>query len=334
MTPVIHQTDFFRPHEDPDDHWDLACTYGLAERGLLDLRGIVVDYPPAHQVGNPDACSIAQLNYMTGRAVPFATGHAPHYRSLARDSEPSGAERLILDILGTSPEPVAIQVAGSARDVAAAVRSAPDLFEQNCRGIYLNAGTGETPGRLEIELEYNVRLDQEAYRSLFDAPCPLYWAPCFERLGVDEWTVAEHGAWWKFLQSDIMDGMSSRLKNYFLYMFDKVDSTAWLAWLEKAVDPPLYHRFANQERNMWCTASFFHSAGQTVESDGSIVPIDSAGSPVFEFVPINVACDERFLTTWEHDESSTGRFMLRIRDVEHYAGAMTAALKKVILTVS
>ena len=334
MTPVIHQTDFFRPHEDPDDHWDLVCTYGLAERGLLNPKGIAIDYPPAHQVGNPDACAIAQLNHLTGRAVPFATGHKTHFRSLSSDSQRSGAERLILGILDASPEPVAIQIAGSARDVAAAVRSEPGLFAQNCRGIYLNAGTGETPGRPEIELEYNVRLDQEAYRSLFDAPCPLYWAPCFERLGVDEWTVAVHGAWWKFLQSDIMDGMSSRLKNYFLYMFEKVDSTAWLAWLEKDVDPVSYQRFASQERNMWCTASFFHSVGQTVESDGSIVPVSDADNPVFDFVPISVSCDDRFLTNWEHDESSTTRFMLRIRDVESYAAAMTSALRAVVSTVS
>ena len=27
--PVLHTTDLFRPHMDPDDHWDLACIYAL-----------------------------------------------------------------------------------------------------------------------------------------------------------------------------------------------------------------------------------------------------------------------------------------------------------------
>lgn len=30
--PLIHQTDLFRPHFDPDDHWDLACVFALAAR--------------------------------------------------------------------------------------------------------------------------------------------------------------------------------------------------------------------------------------------------------------------------------------------------------------
>lgn len=29
-TPLIHQTDLFRLHNDPDDHFDLACVYTLA----------------------------------------------------------------------------------------------------------------------------------------------------------------------------------------------------------------------------------------------------------------------------------------------------------------
>jgi len=32
-TPMLHVTDLFRPHIDPDDHWDLACVYALACRG-------------------------------------------------------------------------------------------------------------------------------------------------------------------------------------------------------------------------------------------------------------------------------------------------------------
>ena len=44
--PIIHQTDLFHPHGDPDDHFDLAAVFALAAQGRLDLRGIVIDYPP------------------------------------------------------------------------------------------------------------------------------------------------------------------------------------------------------------------------------------------------------------------------------------------------
>ena len=35
---VLHETDLFRPHGDPDDHWDLACEYALAKVGAIDRR--------------------------------------------------------------------------------------------------------------------------------------------------------------------------------------------------------------------------------------------------------------------------------------------------------
>ncbi|MBM4025739.1 MAG: twin-arginine translocation signal domain-containing protein [Planctomycetes bacterium] len=35
--PMLHVTDLFRPHNDPDDHWDLACVYALAHAALFDL---------------------------------------------------------------------------------------------------------------------------------------------------------------------------------------------------------------------------------------------------------------------------------------------------------
>ena len=43
---VIHQTDLFHHHADPDDHWDLACQYALAYLGKTELKGILLDFPP------------------------------------------------------------------------------------------------------------------------------------------------------------------------------------------------------------------------------------------------------------------------------------------------
>ena len=70
---VIHVTDLFRPFADPDDHWDLACTYALARQGHVELLGVMIDYPP-QDAYDPDVQAIAQLNYLTGLSVPVVVG--------------------------------------------------------------------------------------------------------------------------------------------------------------------------------------------------------------------------------------------------------------------
>src|SRR5512143_562943 len=38
--PVIYSTDLMHPHDDPDDHFDLACLYAMPE---ADLRAVILD---------------------------------------------------------------------------------------------------------------------------------------------------------------------------------------------------------------------------------------------------------------------------------------------------
>jgi hypothetical protein len=52
--PWIHQTDLFRRHSDPDDHWDLVTVYALVGRRAADLLGVLIDYPPADQRSDRD----------------------------------------------------------------------------------------------------------------------------------------------------------------------------------------------------------------------------------------------------------------------------------------
>ena len=42
MVSVVHQADLYRPHQDPDDHWDLACQYALAKLARQTLQGIMM----------------------------------------------------------------------------------------------------------------------------------------------------------------------------------------------------------------------------------------------------------------------------------------------------
>lgn len=69
---MLHQTDLFHPHGDPDDHWDLACVYALAFRGDTRLKGVLIDFPPGRLPGDPDVMAVGQLNLITGMAVPVA----------------------------------------------------------------------------------------------------------------------------------------------------------------------------------------------------------------------------------------------------------------------
>ncbi len=56
--PMLHVSDLFRPHDDPDDHWDLACVYSLAWQRSAELRGILIDFPPPQRRRIPTFCPL------------------------------------------------------------------------------------------------------------------------------------------------------------------------------------------------------------------------------------------------------------------------------------
>ncbi|UCE46470.1 MAG: nucleoside hydrolase, partial [Phycisphaerales bacterium] len=213
--PVLHVTDLFRPHMDPDDHWDLACVYALAHRGDIHLKGILIDHPPrGSEERNPDVAAVAQMNLIAGLAVPVAVGSSLPLKS--RDDVQNYASpidhhgvRMVLDLLERSPDPVIINILGSSRDIAIAGKKAPDLFASKCAAIYLNAGTGSPTMNSQSKLEYNVTLDRHAFAAVFDLPCPLYWMPCFEEMETRrERPIREYGTHYKFRQSEILPHLS------------------------------------------------------------------------------------------------------------------------------
>lgn len=337
--PVLHATDLFRPHMDPDDHWDLACVYALARRGDIDLKGILIDYPPANaQDRNPDIAAVAQMNAICGLSVPIAVGTAVPLKSLddtqARDSEfdHHGAQ-MVLDILTESPGPVVINILGSSRDVALAGRKNPGLFKAKCAAIYLNAGTGSQSPDPASKLEYNVTLDRCAYAAIFDLPCPVYWMPCFESMESRR-AVGEFGTHYRFRQDRILPHLSETVRNYFAYMFARYTDHNWLGYLRGKNDSALLSKYGAMDRHMWCTAGFLHAAGYTVSHVGRIVrPEERAGSPVFTFDPIRVKCDESGVTEWTPDESSKNRYIFHVRDKANYQPAMTEAMKSLLITL-
>ncbi|MFA6560636.1 MAG: nucleoside hydrolase [Verrucomicrobiia bacterium] len=338
--PTLHVSDLFRPHNDPDDHWDLATQYALALQGRLDLRGVMIDFPQPKRNNTPDICGVAQMNHITGKAVPIVVGSprvpsAEELRTGATAADLAGV-RAFLELMRQSPRPVVIHVIGSCRDVALAMRLEPKLFARRCAGIYLNAGSG-TPDREKArQLEWNVNLDPASYAAMFEAPCPVYWLPCFEVVSsvpAEMWRVAAYGSFYRFRQSDILPYLSDRVQNFFMAMYARGKAADGF-WLQELAMPKNAEALAAQgkrDRNMWCTAGFLHAAGLTATKAGEIVPLKSASDVVFAFEPIRVKCSAAGVTEWTKDPQSKNRFILRVTDVERYQSAMTTVLKSLLV---
>ena len=338
---MLHATDLYRPHLDPDDHWDLACIYALAYRGDIDLKGILIDYPPgSHKGHNPDMMAVAQMNFISGLGVPVVVGSSLPLKSrndiqtYASPTDHNGV-RMVLDVLQNSPQPVVINILGSSRDIAIAGKKAPDIFAAKCAAIYLNAGTGFPNMSPASKLEYNVTLEKSAYAAIFDLPCPVYWMPCFEEVeSRQERGVREYGTHYKFRQDEILPHLSDMVQNYFAYMFGRYTDHNWLNYLKGEKNQALLSKFGGMYRNMWCTGGFFHAAGYTVSREGELVPlIDKPNHPVFTFDAIKVRCADNGVTEWTRDKNSGNRFVFHVREMDKYQSAMTKAMKSLLITL-
>ena len=334
---LIHETDLFHPHGDPDDHFDLSSVYSLAYCNNLDIENIIIDYPPPHREGDPALIAVGQLNYITGLDVPVTIGTPLKMRS--RDDKLPDAEsrqlcaiNKIINILKTAEEPVIISIVGACHDIAVAGKRAPELFRQKCAGIYLNAGTGCQEDKEEAELEYNVKLNAAAFAAIFDMPCPVYWLPCYHSIpkaGMPD--IGEFGTMYPFQQKEIFQSLSPRMKNYFIYMLQKSYDPKWLRYLEKEPDRELVRTFGDMTRRMWSTAAFLHIVGKSVNQAGKIVSLDNTSEkPVFSFEPIHISCSDLGVTKWEFDASSIDRYIFRVNNLEKYKEAMTKALAELL----
>ncbi|MBI5397027.1 MAG: hypothetical protein HZA91_17150 [Verrucomicrobia bacterium] len=348
--PMLHVTDLFRPHGDPDDHWDLACVYALAHQGRVELKAVMTDYPPAARRSDPDVLGVAQMNYLTGQTAPVMVG-SPRPMQSRNDAQPDatpledGGIRALLRLLRESPRPLVINVLGSCCDVAIAGRREPKLFAKKCAAIYLNAGTGTPDKAKAARLEYNVNLNPAGYAAMFDLPCPIYWMPCFEEMpakGQGSRDVMEFGTFYRFLQGDILPALSPRMKNFFAWMYKhgrtgkiaEPPGCDWLRYLLGPNDDALLARQGALYRNMWCTGGFLHAAGLTAARDGRIIPLAGSGDEaVFTFEPIRVRCSDSGVTEWTKAASAKDRFIFRVLDPEKYAAAMTAAMKSLLATL-
>ena len=249
--PIVYSTDLFHPHADPDDHYDLACLFAIAE---FDIRGVVLDLgqTQAERCGRP---AVEQMMHLTGRRVPWAIGlsrplRKPSDTGLEEPDAFQGGVNLILSALRGSPEKVVLFSTGSCRDLAAAFNRQPDLMKAKVAAVYFNIGRGPK----EQQEECNVGYDPAAYLRLFESGLPLYWCPCFGKDGYETLYVAD--------QTQVVEACAAQVQNFFVYCLTR--STA---------DPISFlstgpHLLPAGPRNMWCTAPMLHAAGRKVYQRG------------------------------------------------------------------
>lgn len=313
--PVIYCTDLFHPHDDPDDHFDLATLFALPE---LDVRAIILDQG-AKQLQRPGSIPIQQLCAITGRRIPWAIGlderlESPNDTGISRPVQFQAGVEAILQVLRQAKTPVTIVQTGSLRDLAAAYNRQPELLRSKVARLYVNSGNAEG-----TQFEYNAQLDPIAYRRVMESDLPLYWCPCFG--GSEAWSKGPHGAWWQFRQGELFDRLSPRLLSYFAYALmclpSSVDPVAAVRGrgISSLISADWRAQTWEQQRSMWSTASLLHAANRREK--------------VFSFEPM----------AWEFDNASTVslrptagdiRRVLTIPDEEAYAQVMFARLSELL----
>jgi hypothetical protein len=322
--PVIHCTDLFHPHDDPDDHFDLATLYSLPE---IDLQAVILDQG-GKQIQRPGRIPVSQMNRLTGRQVPAAIGLAellasPADKALGQESRFQEGVELILDVLRRSPDPVTIIAVGSVRDIVAAFNREPGLFRRKLGRLMAFIGEAS---RADFQ-EYNVGLDPQAYVGLMRSELPVDWIPCFDG---GNWNNFGHASFWKTKQEALLSRVPAGLMQYFIYALDKETSDP-LAFLAAPVDPARRDRIFALERNLWGTAIFAAAAGRFASFDGLRYVLPPAGTPpgdrplldaLFGFEAAEVAVSDGGVVRYGGAGArSLRRFV--VRDPARYADGMT-----------
>jgi len=340
--PIIYSSDLFHPHDDPDDHFDLATLFAVRE---FDIRAILLDQGD-RQLERPGAVPLRQIMNLTGRRVSSAIGlgrklRSPEDKALDQPEPFQAGVQLFLRALRESKEPVTVLQTGSLRDIAAAFNREPGLLREKVARLYLNSGHAGG------DKEYNVDLDPHAYVRVMRSGLPIYWVPCFGPQG--------YGSLWKFRHDLVLAAVSPRLQNFFIYALARVSPEKLdpIAALSGGLDPAARTAMWTQERNMWSTASLLHAAGwePTRSSDGSwrLTPLASEGgsgregvgppattaptSQIVWFEKRRVRLDADGKTRFDDQAGDLDIVVFRRGDEAAYNAAMTAALRDLLKNI-
>jgi len=339
--PLVHLTDLYHPPQDPDDHLDLATIAGLPE---YDLRGVVLDITRKFLVAKPEGWDIArdpgyvpvaQLNHLTGRAIPAAMGPISplaHPADDARDRPlaEQGGINLLLDVLRQSNEPVTISAVGSARVLAAAFNREPELLKAKTRAVLLNIGATGGPKR-----EWNVGLDPAAYVALWRSGLPIHWFPC----GTDKSAfdpAHERGTYWKGPHAVLFRDLPDGLRAWLDFAFSGSPRGDIIRALAEGGRGPELAKVLAGERNMWATVSLVLGAGRvlarTPEGWRFVPGAAAAGLEQWPFRldPIRATVDDEARVGWQMAEEPARVRLFGRKPGADYGVAMAEALNALL----
>lgn len=328
--PLIYQSDLFHPHDDPDDHFDLATVFAMPE---LDVKAILLDLGD-RQEKKPGRIPLQQMFRLTGREAPFAIGlsdklRSPDDKALDQPAANQAAVELFLRTLRESPEPVVVVTAGSLRDTCAAFNRDPALFRAKIGKIYINLGN-----LTENEGEWNEMLDPQSYIGIMRSGLPICWCPCRP-------TGQNRTSFWKFKHAEILDGLPQPLLNYFIYALQVVSPNEIDPMAALDMDlRPWRHILMGQERSMWCTSSLIHAAGRKVYRVGdhwvaaAAAPAGGQLQEVFTFAPAHVDIEDvkgRAYTKCQEGDKDANMQVYKVLDAENHQAALKSCLRDMFM---
>ena len=334
--PVIYCTDLFHPHDDPDDHFDLASLYAIPE---LEIKAVILDQG-AKQETKPGRIAVEQLNHLTSRKVPWAIGLS---RELTRPSdagldEPpryqAGVE-LILSVLEKSPSPVTLITVGSLRDVAAALNRKPALFAEKVARLFVFIGDAQGAFR-----EYNVTLDPHAYVRVMNSGLPVYWVPCFDG-GIWK-NEAGHASYWQARHAELLADVSPPVMNYLIFALLRQPPDDPIGFLHESRPDSEKLKVLADQRNLWCSAVFpFVADRKYVLREGRCLSVAERNlrkgdqpAAIFTFQPVKVKVDGKGVETCGDVAGAREVNRFQILDRSNYAPAMTSVTRELLKELS
>jgi len=303
--PLIYCTDLFHPHDDPDDHFDLATLYSIPE---FDVRGIVLDQGEK-QLQRPGSIPVSQLNALSGRNISAVIGlksklNSPTDKALDQEKQFQGGVELILGQLRQVTTRVDVITVGSVRDLIAAYNREPALFKQKAGRIMVFIGEASN----RDYREYNVEVDTNAFIGLMRSDLNIYWVPCFDG-GL--WKNEGHASYWQAGHAALLAQAPSGLIQYFIYALEK-ETADPIQFLGQPVDSRRREKLFQQVRNLWCTAIFRGLVtGAVVEGE------------YFTFEPVEVSVGDDATIQYATGKESRRIMRFCVKDRAQFASGMT-----------
>lgn len=324
ILPVIYSTDLLHPHDDPDDHFDLAVLFALSD---VRLEAVILDQGQQQET-RPGDVALIQLNRICGRNVPWAHGLAqtlsgPEDTGSTQPEADQKGVRLMLAVLERATTQVTVVCVGSLRDTAAAFNRAPELFRAKVSRLVVFAGEA----RANFQ-EYNVGLDPHAYVRIMTSGLPIYWVPCFDG-GL--WHNNGHASYWVADHRDLLTSASPRLMNFFIYALVDKGTSDPLACLEQPVNACKRERLLAERRNLWGAAIFAYLAGYRIVAENGVYVVRPAAETapeaevrVFDFEPVNVRIDSRGIAYYDGAPGCCRVMRFRVLQPERYGSVLTS----------